>query len=201
MKDLKEKNIEFLIVQKGNEFTVFPEDDARIKAYKRIFTILKEALQFSGLPLTGVDLRYNDNYFSIFEKDNVFYSALSSREISLDELLNILKEEKKAPPEKKPEKVKEKPVPEVKKSKAPPEEDIKVSPEIFEKIKEITEDYLGAFAITIYENQLKDSKIKPEEATLKKTKRFILNLQKAASMIIGPSQSKEMGSKLLKLLP
>lgn len=195
MKDLKEKNIEFLIIQKGNEFTVFPEDDSRVKAYKRIFTILKEALQFSGIPLEGINLKYNDNYFSIFEKDSVFYSVLSSREIPLDELLNILKEEKK------PEKVKEKPVPEVKKPKAPPEEDIKVSPEIFEKIKKITEDYLGAFAITIYENQLKDSRIKPEQATLKKTKRFILNLQKAASMIIGPSQSKEMGSKLLKLLP
>ncbi len=201
MKDLKEKNIELLIIQKGNEFTAFPENDIRIKAYKKIFTILKEAFQFSGLPLEGMHLKYNDNYFSIFEKGSVFYSVLSSREISLEEILNILKEEKKAPAEKKPEKVKDKPVTQVEKPKAPPEEDIKVSPEIFEKIKEITEDYLGAFAITIYENQLKDAKIKPEEATFKKTKRFILNLQKAASMIIGPSQSKEMGSKLLKLLP
>lgn len=201
MKNLKEKNIEILIVQEKNEFKVFPPDDSRIKAYKKIFTILKEALQFSGLPLEGINLKYNNNHFNIYEKGGTFYAVLSLREISLDEILEILQEEvivkegkevrKVVVEEKMTETIKE----------APPEEDINLSPEIFEKIKEITREYLGTFAETIFENQLRDARINPQNATLRKTKRFILSLQNAASMIIGPSQAKEMKDKIFKLLP
>lgn len=216
MKGLKEKNIEVLIIQRKDEFRSFPEDDPRLKAYKKIFTILKEALQFSGLPLDGINLKYNDNYFSVFEKEKTFYGVLSSREVSIDEVLELFKEEK--PEEKKPEevavkeevekkRVEKKPAvkpekPAVKKPPAPPpEEGIKVSPEVFEEFKKIARDYLGAFADTIFENQLKDARIKPQDATLGKTKKFILNIQNAASMIIGPSQAKEMGKKMRELLP
>lgn len=189
---MKEK-IEIILIQKKDKIIFFPENDPRVVPYKKIFTILKEALGFSGLPLQGINLKYDKNFFSVFEKEETFYGILSNEEIEIEEVIKIanekilsLKKETVAPP-------KEKPAP-------PPEEEIKVSPHIFEEIKKILEEYLGAFASPIFENQLKDARINVNDATLKKTRKFIINLQGAAAMIIGQAKAKDMGSKMLKLL-
>ena len=190
---MKEK-IELILIQKKDEIIFFPENDPRIVPYRKIFTILKEALGFSGIPLEGINLRYDKNFFSIFEKEGIFYGILSNEEIEIEDLIKIanekilsLKKEAIIP------KKEEKPI-------SPPEEEIKVAPEIFEKIKKILEEYVGPFADTIFENQLKDARIDINNATLKKTKKFIANLQSASAIIIGQAKAKDMGSKILKLI-
>ncbi len=196
---MKEK-IELILIQRKDEIIFFPENDPRIVPYKKIFTILKEALGFSGLPIEGINLKYDKNFFSIFEKEGIFYGILSNEEIEIEEVIKIanekilsLKKETVTPPKVTPAPPKEKPAP-------PPEEEIKVEPRIFEEIKKILEEYLGAFAYPIFENQLKDARIDVNDASLKKTKKFIINLQSASAVIIGQAKAKEMGNKLLKLL-
>jgi len=188
---MNEEKLEIILIQKKDEFLTFPPEDSRILAYKKIFTILKEAFLISGIPLEGINLKYNNNYFILFEKDEIFYGILTKKEIEIEKILEIINK-----------KIEVKKVKEEKRivTPAPPIEEIKVPPETFEKIKEILKEYLGAFADTIFENQLKDTRISPEDATLSKTKKFITNLQNAASMIIGPLKAKEMGNKMLKLL-
>ncbi len=190
---MKEK-IELILIQRKDEIMFFPENDPRIVPYRKIFTILKEALGFSGLPLEGINLRYDKNFFSVFEKEGIFYGILSNEEIGIEEVIKIASEKilslKKEVPIPKRE---EKPAP-------PPEEEIKVAPEIFEEIKKILEEYVGVFADAIFENQLKDARIDINNATLKKTKKLVSNLQSASAMIIGQAKAKDMGSKMLKLL-
>ncbi|MEO0276458.1 MAG: hypothetical protein ABIM60_06745 [candidate division WOR-3 bacterium] len=190
---MKEK-IELILIQRKDEIIFFPENDPRIVPYKKIFTILKEALEFSGLPLEGVNLRYDKNFFSIFEREGIFYGILSNEEVEIEDAIKVANEKilslKKEPVS----------IPKVKISPPPEEEEVKVEPHIFEEIKKILQEYVGAFAYPIFENQLKDARIDINNATLKKTKKFIINLQNAAAMIIGQGKAKDMGSKMLKIL-
>jgi len=186
---MNEEKLEIILIQKRDKFLSFPPEDSRILAYKKIFTILKEAFLISGIPLEGINLKYNNNCFILFEKDEVFYGVLTKEEIEIDKILEIINK-----------KIEVKKVKEEKPKITPTIEEIKVSPEVFDKIKEILKEYLGAFSETIFENQLKDTRLSKEDATLSKTKKFITNLQNAASMIIGPLKAREMGNKMLKLL-
>ena len=71
-----------------------------------------------------------------------------------------------------------------------------------EKMKLIMADYLGDFTERIYNNQLKTHGISStvEELSPKDIRRLIATLTKAASMIIGPTKSRDMRNKLLELL-
>jgi len=69
-----------------------------------------------------------------------------------------------------------------------------------EKMKLIMADYLGDFTERIYNNQLKSQRINTEELSAKDMHRLIATLTKAASMIIGPTKSRDMRDKLLGLL-
>lgn len=71
---------------------------------------------------------------------------------------------------------------------------------ILEKAKEIMKNYLGDFTERIYKNQLKSQRINADELYVDDMRRLIATLSKAASMIIGPTKSREMRNKLLKLL-
>jgi cell division protein FtsI/penicillin-binding protein 2 len=186
---MNEEKLEIILIQKKDEFLSFPREDSRILAYKKIFTILKEAFLISGIPLEGINLKYDKNCFIFFEKDEVFYGVLAKEEIEIDKIFEIIDK-----------KIGVKKIKEEKRVITPVPEEIKVSPETFDRIKEILKEYLGAFSETIFENQLKDTRISPHDATLTKTKKFITNLQNAASMIIGPLKAREMGNKMLKLL-
>jgi hypothetical protein len=68
------------------------------------------------------------------------------------------------------------------------------------KMKRIMADYLGDFTDRIYKNQLKAQGITVEELSPKDVHRLIATVTKAASMIIGPTKSREMRNKLLNLL-
>ncbi len=69
-----------------------------------------------------------------------------------------------------------------------------------EQAKEIMHNYLGDFTERIYKNQLKSQRINADELYADDMRRLIATLSKAASMIIGPTKSREMRNKLLNLL-
>lgn len=69
-----------------------------------------------------------------------------------------------------------------------------------EKMKLVIANYLGDFTERIYTNQLKSHGITTEEISVKDIRRLIATLTKAASMIIGPTKSRDMRDKLLALL-
>jgi hypothetical protein len=73
---------------------------------------------------------------------------------------------------------------------------------ILDKIKVIMADYLGDFTERIYNNQLKSHGISSqvEELSPKDVRLLVATLTKAASMIIGPTKSRDMRNKLLELL-
>lgn len=71
---------------------------------------------------------------------------------------------------------------------------------MLEKMKLIMADYLGDFTERIYNIQLKSQDIHTEELYAKDIRRLIAALTKAASMIIGPTKSRDMRNKLLALL-
>ena len=75
-----------------------------------------------------------------------------------------------------------------------------LQPEILEKIKAISIEYLGDFTERIFQNQVKKQNIKLEEFYDEDVRRLISGLSKAAGMIIGPSKASKMTNRLLKLL-
>lgn len=71
---------------------------------------------------------------------------------------------------------------------------------ILDDIYGICEAELGDLAVTIFENQEEDSKIREGALTRERVLRFCLALQKDAGMIIGPKASKGMADRMLDKL-
>lgn len=85
-------------------------------------------------------------------------------------------------------------------AKAPERKRQRLEASTLEKAKEIMKDYLGDFTERIYKNQLKSQRINVDELYADDMRRLVATLAKAASMIIGPTKSRDMRNKLLKLL-
>lgn len=83
-----------------------------------------------------------------------------------------------------------------------PEAKVKVllKPSLLDEMKEIVKGYLGDFTERIYKNQVKAQRININELNDEDSRKLVAALTKAAAMIIGPSKSQEMESKLLALL-
>jgi hypothetical protein len=71
---------------------------------------------------------------------------------------------------------------------------------ILDDIYGICEAELGDLAVTIFENQEEDSKIREGALTRERVLRFCLALQKDAGMIIGHKASKGMADRMLDKL-
>jgi len=96
-----------------------------------------------------------------------------------------------------------KPVPEPKPAPPPPIPVVDEKPlpaSILDDIYGICEAELGDLAVTIFENQEQDSKIREGALTRERVLRFCLALQKDAGMIIGPKASKSMADRMLDKL-
>jgi len=96
-----------------------------------------------------------------------------------------------------------KPVPELKPAPPPPIPVVDEKPlpaSILDDIYGICEAELGDLAVTIFENQEEDSKIREGALTRERVLRFCLALQKDAGMIIGPKASKGMADRMLDKL-
>jgi predicted regulator of Ras-like GTPase activity (Roadblock/LC7/MglB family) len=96
-----------------------------------------------------------------------------------------------------------KPVPEPKPAPPPPMPVVDEKPlpaSILDDIYGICEAELGDLAVTIFENQEEDSKIREGALTRERVLRFCLALQKDAGMIIGPKASKGMADRMLDKL-
>ena len=96
-----------------------------------------------------------------------------------------------------------KPVPELKPAPPPPMPVVDEKPlpaSILDDIYGICEAELGDLAVTIFENQEEDSKIREGALTRERVLRFCLALQKDAGMIIGPKASKGMADRMLDKL-
>ena len=96
-----------------------------------------------------------------------------------------------------------KPVPEPKPAPPPPMPVVEEKPlpaSILDDIYGICEAELGDLAVTIFENQEEDSKIREGALTRERVLRFCLALQKDAGMIIGPKASKGMADRMLDKL-
>ncbi len=96
-----------------------------------------------------------------------------------------------------------KPVPEPKPAPPPPMPVVDEKPlpaSILDDIYGICEAELGDLAVTIFENQEQDSKIREGALTRERVLRFCLALQKDAGMIIGPKASKGMADRMLDKL-
>jgi len=96
-----------------------------------------------------------------------------------------------------------KPFPEPKPAPPPPMPVVEEKPlpaSILDDIYGICEAELGDLAVTIFENQEEDSKIREGALTRERVLRFCLALQKDAGMIIGPKASKGMADRMLDKL-
>jgi hypothetical protein len=75
-----------------------------------------------------------------------------------------------------------------------------LSPDIMPKIQKIAAEYLSDFAETALLVQLKQAGVNEASPTAEQLQKLFSGLEKAAMMIVGPSQAKEMGEKLKKII-
>jgi hypothetical protein len=75
-----------------------------------------------------------------------------------------------------------------------------LGPDIMPKIHKIAAEYLNDFAETALMVQVKQAGVNEASPTPEQLQKLFGGLEKAAMMIVGPSQSKEMGEKLKKLI-
>jgi len=196
---------------KGNEnLSFFTEaytiPESRIKRIALVLIQTMDALgsiAFDRFLLEGADKRvsiykYDGGYLGVIFESRISFSNVDDvyqTIISKQPAVEIKKEPEKKVKEIPKEKPVGKPFP-----KAPVKEEKILSPSVFEKMKEILSQYLGDFSETIFENQMSDSRIDPDAASFSKVQKMCFGLQKASSMLIGPSQAKEMVDKLLALI-
>jgi hypothetical protein len=74
-----------------------------------------------------------------------------------------------------------------------------LSPDIMPKIQKIASEYLSDFAETALLVQVKQAGVNQASPTAEQLQKLFGGLEKAAMMIVGPTQAKEMGEKLRKL--
>jgi len=75
-----------------------------------------------------------------------------------------------------------------------------LSPDVMPKIHKIAAEYLSDFAETALMVQVKQAGVNEAGPTPEQLQKLFSGLEKAAMMIVGPSQAKEMGEKLKKLI-
>ena len=80
------------------------------------------------------------------------------------------------------------------------EEVILLSPEFLKKLKDIAISHLGEFAEDVFNNTLQDLEIKEDHLTLDTMMEFIVEFEKAAGMLIGPSRAEKMKEEMLSLI-
>jgi hypothetical protein len=68
------------------------------------------------------------------------------------------------------------------------------------QMRKVAAEYLNDFAETALMVQLKQAGVNEQNPTTDQLQKLASGLEKAALMIVGPSQAKEMGEKLKKLL-
>lgn len=68
------------------------------------------------------------------------------------------------------------------------------------QMRKIAAEYLNDFAETALMVQLKQAAVNEQNPSAEQLQKLAAGLEKAALMIVGPSQAKEMGEKLKKLL-
>lgn len=73
-------------------------------------------------------------------------------------------------------------------------------PGLIAEMRKIAAEYLNDFAETALMVQLKQAAVNEKSPTTEQLQKLAAGLEKAALMIVGPSQAKEMGEKLKKLL-
>jgi hypothetical protein len=197
------------IVSFTDEYKV-PE--SRIKRIALVLTQTMDALgggTFDRFLLEGEDKRvsiykHNGGYFGVvFKSVNSFDNIEKIFNKTITEMAppEIKEVEVKKPEEKPVEKPKEEPKEEKKPAEAvPTKKEIILSPQVFEKIKGVLDNYLGDFSETVFENQMSDMNIDVQSAPLSKVRKMCFSLQKASAMLIGPSFAREMVDKLLNIL-
>lgn len=74
------------------------------------------------------------------------------------------------------------------------------APGLIADMRRIAAEYLNDFAETALMVQLKQAAVDEQNPTAEQLQKLSAGLEKAALMIVGPSQAKEMGEKLKKLL-
>lgn len=80
------------------------------------------------------------------------------------------------------------------------EEKIIVSPEILDKIREISTETLGDFASQIFDNIVNDLGISKDNFNKDKLMELVNELEKSAKMIVGPTKAGNMKDDILKHL-
>lgn len=75
-----------------------------------------------------------------------------------------------------------------------------VSAGLINQMRKVAAEYLNDFAETALMVQLKQAGVDEKNPTADQLKKLAAGLEKAALMIVGPSQAKEMGEKMKKLL-
>ncbi len=177
-------NVVFLF-EKGNLVCLEGEIKDELK---KTFLTIKEAIDFSGLPISVYSIYFDNSLFYIEEiEEEKFLIIFGEKGIDIEKIKEEIEKKKEVekPAEKK---VKEEVVEEV------------VPEEIFDEVFEITVKHLSAFGEMVFENTLKDMRIEKKNTTLKKFRQFVRKLGASAQMIVGPSKSQEMVKEILNLL-
>ncbi|MEN3044367.1 MAG: hypothetical protein ABDH37_04015 [Candidatus Hydrothermales bacterium] len=202
------ENLKFATIFERGNLTVVKGDIK--EEYKRIIIALKEAWDFSGLPIDTLKVFFNGEILVFIRKKGEKILVLlgeSSIDIEkvekeLEEKLKELIKEEKIEEVKVEEKVEPKKEKVLKEAVEKKEEVVEktVDEVIFDKVFEITVKHLSAFGEMVFENVLKEMKIDKKSCTQRIFKRFVKKIEESAQMIVGPSKAREMSSEILKLL-
>ncbi|MEN3046843.1 MAG: hypothetical protein ABDH49_07700 [Candidatus Hydrothermales bacterium] len=202
------ENLKFATILERGNLTLLKGEIK--EEYKRIIVALKEAWDFSGLPIDNLKVFFNSELLVFIRKRGEKILVILGEasvdiekvEKELDEKLKELFKEEEI----KEVKVEEKE--ELKREKVVIEEVIKreevaekiVDEATFDKVFEITVRHLSVFGEMVFENVLKEMRIDKKNCTQRIFKRFVKKIEESAQMIVGPTKAKEMLSEISKLL-